>query len=99
MVQIIQQIGGQEAKTIAQCMHSKNFSVFMSSGVHVGGQKYQFLRGDDKIVYAKAKDKGSITIQSSKAAVVIAHCPEGQQQGMANKAVSDIAEYLESLGY
>lgn len=71
----------------------------MASGVRIGGQKYQFLRETDgKAVFAKAKDKGSISIQSSKTAIVIAFCPEGKQQGNANKAVDAIADYLESVG-
>ncbi len=31
------------------------------------------------------------------AAIVIAHIPEGSQQGNGNKAVNVIAEYLESM--
>ena len=73
--------------------------MFMSNGVWVEELKYQFLREEDgKIVYAKKKGQGSLTMQSSKTAIVIAHCPEGSQQGNANKGVGVIAEYLESLG-
>lgn len=53
---------------------------------------------DSKAVYAKLKHNGAISMQSSKTAVVIAHTPEGRQQGNANKAVAVIADYLESLG-
>ena len=71
----------------------------MSSGVRAAGEKYQFLREEDgKVVYAKKKGSGAITLQASKTAIVIAHCPEGSQQGNLNKAVAVIAEYLESLG-
>ena len=73
--------------------------MFMTSGVKVGGMKYQFLREEDgKTVYAKKKEHGALTMQASKTAIVIAHCPEGCQQGNTNKAVGVIAEYLESLG-
>ena len=73
--------------------------MFMTSGVYVESVKYTFLRGEDsKIVYAKKKGSGAITMQASKTAVVIAHCPEGGQQGNLNKGVGVIAEYLESLG-
>ena len=71
----------------------------MASGVFAEGTKYQFLRQDGSAVYAKKKDLGTITLQSSKKAVVIAHCPEGGQQGDMNKAVGIVADYLESLGY
>ena len=71
----------------------------MTSGVRAEGTKYQFLREEDKkVVYAKKKDFGAITMQSSKTAIVIAHCTEGKQQGNVNKGVAVIAEYLESLG-
>ena len=71
----------------------------MSGGVHCEGTKYQFLREEEgKIVYGKKKGFGAVTLQASKTAIVIAHCPEGCQQGNCNKAVNVIAEYLESLG-
>ena len=71
----------------------------MGSGVRVEMQKYQFLREEDKkVVYAKFKKVGGVTLQASKTAIVIAHCPEGSQQGNCNKGVAVIAEYLESLG-
>ena len=71
----------------------------MASGVYAEGEKYQFLREEEgKTVFAKKKEKGAITLQASKTAVVIGHCPEGGQQGNLNKGVAVIAEYLESLG-
>lgn len=71
----------------------------MASGVHAEGVKYNFLREEDgKLVLAKKKEQGAISMQASKTAIVIAHCPEGSQQGNANKGVAVIAEYLESLG-
>ncbi|OWF38799.1 profilin-like [Mizuhopecten yessoensis] len=89
----------EEGVKIAKCFKSKDFSGFMSSGIHCGKEKYQFLRvEDEKLVLGKKKDKGAITMQASKTAIVIAHCPEGGQQGVTNKAVAVIAEYLESLG-
>lgn len=71
----------------------------MASGIHAEGEKYQFLREEEgKLVLAKKKGLGAITAQASKTAIVIAHCPEGGQQGNTNKGVAVIAEYLESLG-
>ena len=71
----------------------------MASGVHVEGVKYQFLREEDgKVVFAKKKEHGAVTLQASKTAIVIGHTPEGSQQGNVNKGVAVIAEYLESLG-
>ena len=80
-------------------MKSKDFTTFQASGVHCEAVKYQFLREEEgKVVYAKKKGVGAITIQASKTGVVIAFCPEGSQQGNCNKAVNVIADYLESLG-
>lgn len=71
----------------------------MTSGIRVETEKYQFLREEDgKIVFAKKKGLGALTMQTSKTAIVIGHCPEGSQQGNLNKGVGVIAEYLESLG-
>ncbi|XP_072180690.1 profilin [Diadema setosum] len=90
---------GQEGANIARCFKNKDFSAFMSGGVHAEGLKYQFLREEDgKLVLAKKKGNGAISLQSSKTAIVIAHCAEGCQQGNVNKGVAVIAEYLESLG-
>lgn len=88
----------QEAAAIASCFKSKNFTGFQASGIHAETIKYQFLRvEDDKIIQAKKKDCGSLTMQASKTAIVIAHCPEGGQAGNCTKAVGIIAEYLESM--
>ena len=93
------QLQGSEGANIARCFKGKDFSAFMAGGIHVEGTKYQFLREEDgKLVLAKKKEHGAITLQASKTAIVIAHCPEGGQQGNTNKGVSVIAEYLESLG-
>lgn len=89
-----------EATTIAAAFKSKDFSTFVDDGINIAGVGYQFLREeDDKVVYGKKAGEGSVTLQASKTAIVIAHAPEGAQQGNMNKGVSVIAEYLESLGY
>lgn len=90
---------GSEAANIAKCFKAKDFNAFMSGGIHCEGTKYQFLRvEDDKLVLGKKKDHGAVSIQASKTAIVIAHTPEGGQQGNCNKGTAVIAEYLESLG-
>jgi profilin len=87
-----------EGQKIAQMMKSGDFSSAQANGIVLGGVKYQFLREDGKVAFAKKKDCGAITIQKSKSAVVIGHTSEGSQQGNTNKAVNLIAEYLESVG-
>ena len=92
------QLVGAEAPNIGKCFKSRDFTAFQAGGVFAEGLKYQFLREEDsKTVYAKRKEHGSVTLQASKTAVVIGHCPEGSQQGNLNKGVAVIAEYLESL--
>ncbi len=92
------QLQGTEGAAIGRCFKSRDFTAFMTGGVMAEGVKYQFLREEDKkIMYAKKKGLGSITLQSSKTAIVIAHCSEGSQQGNVNKAVGVIADYLESM--
>jgi profilin len=92
-------LSGNEAPNIARCFKNKDFSSFQSGGIFAESIKYQFLREEDgKTVFGKKKEHGAITIQASKTALVVGHCPEGGQQGNLNKGVAVIAEYLESLG-
>lgn len=62
------------------------------------GTSYLFLREDGKMVNAKNKGYGALTMQSSNKAIVIGHCPEGGQAGNCNVAVARIADYLSELG-
>lgn len=87
-----------EAVNIGKCFQKNDFTPMQAGGVHIAGIKYQFLREEDgKLVLAKKKDHGAISMQKSKTAIVVAHVPEGGQQGTTNKAVAAIADYLESL--
>lgn len=91
-------VSNYERESIARCFKNKDFSAYIANNVRVEGETYQFLREmDKKLVLAKKKGSGAITMQASKTAIVIAHCPEGGQQGNTNKGVAVIAEYLESL--
>lgn len=93
-------LSAEECTKIAQVFTSKDFATFQTNGVMIEGHKYQFLSSQEgKVVFAKKKDQGSVTMQSSKQAIVIGHTPEGKAQGAAAVAVSAIAEYLESLNY
>lgn len=92
------QLTPAEGQKIASMMKSGDFSAAQANGIVVEGVKYQFLREDGKVAFAKKKDQGAITIQKSKSAVVIGHTAEGCQQGYTNKAVGVIADYLESVG-
>jgi len=86
-----------EATKIAAAMKSGDMSTFQASGIFAEGVKYQFLRENDGVALGKKKDNGAITMQKSKTAIVIGHTEEGKTQGLTNKGVGVIAEYLESL--
>ncbi|XP_033098918.1 profilin-like [Anneissia japonica] len=87
-----------EGADIALCFKGKDFTPFQTNGVPCEGQNYQFLRQENqKVVMAKKKEHGAVTLRSSKTAIVIAHTPEGGQQGCSKKAVAVIADYLEGM--
>jgi len=93
-------VSQDEAMRVGAAFSKKDFSSFQAQGIVLEGNKYQFLRvEDDKVVLGKKKDFGSVTLQSTKQAIIIAHTPEGKQQGSSNMAVGAIADYLESIGY
>jgi profilin len=92
------QLSTTEGATVAKMMKSGDFTSAQANGIVLEGIKYQFLREDGKVAFAKKAYHGAITIQKTKTAVVIGHTPEGSQQGNTNKAVGVIAEYLESVG-
>merc|ERR1739848_171669 len=91
------QITADESQKIAQGFQDE--SEFQANGVRIAGVKYQFLRRDDKVIYAKKKEEGAITMQMSVQAITIGHTAEGKQVGNTNKGVAHVAEYLTSVGY
>ena len=90
---------GAEAQNIAKCFKTKDFTTFMTGMVRLEGTSHTFIKEEDqKIVYAKFKGSGAFTLQATKTAIIIAHCPEGGQQGNTNIGVNVVAEFLESVG-
>ena len=92
-------VTAKEAVVIANALAADDCSVFQQNGVVIGGVKYQFLRKDENALYAKKKDHGSLTIQKTKTAIVIAHTGEGGQAGSTNKAVDNVCNYLEQNNF
>lgn len=89
-----------EAQRISKAFKEEDFSEFMANMLQAEGHSYTFLREmDKKIVLAKLKGYGALTLQRSKKAVIIGHTAEGLQQGKVNVAVGCIADYLESHGF
>ena len=92
------QLSHQECADIAKTLKSKDFTLFHVNNIRAEGETFQFLREiDEKTVLGKRKGLGAITLQSTKTAVIIAHCPENGQHGHTTKAVGVIADYLESM--
>lgn len=100
-------ISAAEALAIGTEMAKKNETVgnkFAASGITVAGERYMFLRdimNDGRIITAKKKGLGSLTMQSTNQAILIAFTPEAQSHGMGNASaqVDKIAKYLEGLSY
>jgi profilin len=92
-------ISDAEAATIANGIKADAVASFSGAGVTIGGQKYMYLRADpeEKLVLAKLKDNGALTIQAANTCIVIAHTAEGKSQGNTNKGVLAIIDYLKSV--
>ena len=94
-------ITNDEAVNIAKCFRSKNFSRFVACGVRAEGLKYTYIRlreENDRLVLGKSRGEGSVTLQSSKTAVVVAHTKEGGDRILTNKAVANVVEKMEFEG-
>jgi len=92
-------VSADEAKKISTTFRENKCQEFQANGVTVEGIKYQFLRDDDNVIYAKKKGHGCLTLQKTKQGIVIAHTAEGQQHGDVNLAVAKICDHLEQSGY
>ncbi|KAH0564929.1 hypothetical protein GP486_001684 [Trichoglossum hirsutum] len=70
----------------------------LSSGMHVGGERYVVLKIVDRSIYCK-KGKEGLCIVKTTQAILVAHYPEMVQPGEATKIVEELADYLVSVGY
>jgi len=68
------------------------------SGVTVGGDRYIYLSGDDKIIRAK-KGKLGIHVVKTKQAVVVALYEDPIQPQQCALVVEKLGDYLISCGY
>ena len=92
------QIPHYKAQFIARCFKTKDFTPIRYNFFEIEDDEYLVVRElDGNTVYAKGY--GGITMQASKKAVVIAHCPHDRQQGNVNKGVAVIVAHLESVGF
>jgi len=88
-----------EAVNIATALRNEDSSTFQTSGIIIGGVKYQFLRDDweEGLVLGKKKDHGAVVIHKAQTVFAIAHTAEGKASGDVNKGVATIIEYLKGL--
>ncbi len=91
----------ESSKIAANISAADATSNFATEGIVLEGVKYNFLRYDaeKKIALGKKRDHGAVTVQGSKTAVVVGHCPEGGQHGSCNDAVDKVVDYLVTNSY
>ena len=90
-----------ECTNISRNIRAGELGHNLYNGIFLAGEKYQYLRFDTETqtVLGKRIGNGAVTIQPSKSAIVIGHCPESGQHGLCNNAVSKIVEHLVASGY
>jgi len=93
------QISDAEAAAIANGFLVDLEASFSNAGVTLGGKKFMYLRADpdDKLVLAKLKDNGALSIQAANTCIIVAHTAEGKSQGNTNKGLLTIIDYLKSM--
>eukprot|EP00800_Vazella_pourtalesii_P007005 TRINITY_DN1922_c0_g1_i1.p1 TRINITY_DN1922_c0_g1~~TRINITY_DN1922_c0_g1_i1.p1 ORF type:complete len:138 (-),score=29.07 TRINITY_DN1922_c0_g1_i1:136-549(-) len=84
-----------EISNIVNALKSGNMSSFYASGLHVGEMKFNFLRGDERMMMAKKKEHGGLYIQRTKRTIIVAHYPEGKQPGTCNQAAGKLCDWME----
>ena len=84
-----------ELSAIVNAMKTGSMTGFYASGLMVGEMKFNFLRGDDKMMMGKRKDHGGLYIQRTKRTIIVAHYPEGKQPGNCNKAAGKLCDWME----
>ena len=91
-------ISQEEAKTISNAFKTKDFTAFKKDGINLEEINYMFTNSvDDKIVFAKKQDLGTLTMQSTSTKVIIGFTQEGYQQSGTNLALKNIARYFEKI--
>ncbi|XP_002731044.1 profilin-2-like [Saccoglossus kowalevskii] len=87
----------EEGKALAKGITAQD--CFYSTGVHLAGTKYTYLRGvKDENVYAKKGDSG-VCVVKTKQAIIVGIYVEGTQPGQATVVVEKVGDYLKNAGY
>ena len=91
-------ISQEEARIITNAFKTKDFSAFKNDGINIEKMNYKFRNCvDDKIVFAKKQDVGTLTIQSTNTKVIIGFTQEAYQQSGTNLALKNIARYFKKI--
>lgn len=95
-----------EAAAIAAVMKLKNGPEiqkrFQETGMSCDNQKYMYIRDlydDGRVILGKKAGYGSITLQCTNLAVVIAFTPNDKEQRAATSCVNGVANYLIQANY
>jgi profilin len=75
-----------------------NSDVLAPSGVVLGGMKYMYLSGTDRVIRAK-KDKSGIHVMKTTQAVIVARYDDPIMPEQCATVTEKLGDYLISMGY
>ena len=91
-------ISQEEAEIISNTFKLKDFTTFKDDGITIENINYKFNNSvDDKIVFGKKQDLGTLTLQATSTKVIIGLTRDGYQQSGTNLALKNIARYFEKI--
>jgi len=75
-----------------------NSDALGASGVHIGGIKYMYLSGTDKVIRVK-KDKAGLHIMKTQQAVIVSRYEDPIMPEQCATVTEKLGDYLISVGY
>ena len=91
-------ISQEESETITNSFKINDFSFFKNDGIKIEETNYEFRNSvDGKLVFAKKKDLGTLTMLRTRTKVIIGFTQDGYQQSGTNLALKNFARYLEKI--
>ncbi|CAH1781962.1 unnamed protein product [Owenia fusiformis] len=75
-----------------------NPETLRTTGIHLNGKKYMFIKADDNVLIGKQGNTGC-SVAKCKQCIVIAVYNDKMQPGACNTATTKIADYLISSNY
>ncbi|XP_014786256.1 profilin-like [Octopus bimaculoides] len=92
-------ISPEEAAKFASSLNDQQNDTLTSTGVTMCGEKYNFIRKDDRFLFCKKGGCGSLSIQWTDKSIIVAHCKEGGCTGKVNEALHKTMSHLEHCDY